>query len=206
MASFIPSPIDRLTQLLEQRIHTLNFNLQNQGNPPEDIIYNLVKDISDKLSQFIKQAPIRVKKIVASAFTTLGWDVIRGRGVQRIYSLKKLVECLQTIIVQLNNYNHQPIVPTFEEINDIGLASQKLWDLDNRLQSQIDYILDLQIEKNPNNHSDMADRPLFQYVNPEVLQRPTFKSFIALLDNYIADEGRAEVVSESEKKRERGVS
>ena len=30
----------------------------------------------------------------------------------------------------------------------------------------------------------MAKDPLFSFVNPSALEKPTFKSFIALLDNY----------------------
>ena len=37
--------------------------------------------------------------------------------------------------------------------------------------------------------TDRAENPLFAYVNPVVLQKPTFKSFIALLDNYESSTG-----------------
>ena len=36
---------------------------------------------------------------------------------------------------------------------------------------------------------DMARDPLFTFVDPSVLARPTFKSFIALLDNYETSTG-----------------
>ena len=36
---------------------------------------------------------------------------------------------------------------------------------------------------------DKADDPLFSYVDPACLARPTFKLFIALLDNYETSTG-----------------
>ena len=47
---------------------------------------------------------------------------------------------------------------------------------------------------------DMAKDPLFTFVNPEVLKRPTYKAFISLLDNYQSCTGKAEVVTPEEMK------
>ena len=45
---------------------------------------------------------------------------------------------------------------------------------------------------------DKAKRPLFKYVREELLQKPTYASFIALLDNYEAATGQSEVVTREE--------
>ncbi len=45
---------------------------------------------------------------------------------------------------------------------------------------------------------DKAKDPLFTYVKDEVLRRPTFKTFIALLDNYETSTGLAEEVTAEE--------
>ncbi len=45
---------------------------------------------------------------------------------------------------------------------------------------------------------DKAREPLFTYVKEEVLRRPTFSSFIALLDNYETSTGKDETVTPEE--------
>ena len=45
---------------------------------------------------------------------------------------------------------------------------------------------------------DKAKDPLFSWVKPEVFQRPTFKTFVALLDNYESETGVAEEVTPEE--------
>lgn len=199
MASFASSPIDRLCALLEQRVHNIDSNLSSKGEPPFDVFCNYAKDTSDKISGFTNQAPIRVKKIISSSFSKIGWDQARGRAVLNKITMSQLKECLRNIIAELNSYNIQPIEPSAQEISDIAKAAQRLWELDiNRLTPGEGFILDVQGEKSPNDHRDMATRPLFQFVDPSYLEKPTFKSFLALLDNYIADEGSSEVVTKEE--------
>lgn len=45
---------------------------------------------------------------------------------------------------------------------------------------------------------DKAKDPLFTYVKEEVLRRPTYRSFIALLDNYETSTGEQEEVTPEE--------
>ena len=45
---------------------------------------------------------------------------------------------------------------------------------------------------------DKAKDPLFTWVSEEALKRPTYKSFISLLDNYETSTGEAEVVTAEE--------
>lgn len=83
---------------------------------------------------------------------------------------------------------------TFQE------AFQNLWDLDNRLTTNKDYKIDVQSSKKPYRKGvDAADDPLFTYVKPQVLRnRPTFTTFISLLNNYSAHTGEKEDVTEEE--------
>ena len=62
----------------------------------------------------------------------------------------------------------------------------------------MEYDLDIQCEKSPHDHRDQAVRPLFKYVDETVFQKPTFQSFIALLDNYTASLGVAESYTQQE--------
>jgi poly(U)-specific endoribonuclease len=82
---------------------------------------------------------------------------------------------------------------------DFNTAVQTLWNLDsNRLTPHKDYKMDVQNSKNPYNKGDAADEPLFTHVNRQVFQRPTFKAFCALLDNYSAYTGDEEKVTSKE--------
>ena len=62
----------------------------------------------------------------------------------------------------------------------------------------VEYDLDIQCEKSPHDHPHQAVRPLFKYVDETVFQKPTFQSFIALLDNYTASLGVAESYTQQE--------
>lgn len=82
---------------------------------------------------------------------------------------------------------------TFQE------AVQRLWELDDRLTPNKDYKINVQKSKHPCNKEDAADDPLFAYVNPQVFRtRPTFTTFVALLNNYCAFTGEGENVTEEE--------
>ena len=83
---------------------------------------------------------------------------------------------------------------TFQE------AFQTLWDLDDRLTTNKDYKIDVQSSKKPYRKGvDAANDPLFTYVKPQVLRnRPTFTTFISLLNNYSAHTGEKEDVTEEE--------
>ena len=82
----------------------------------------------------------------------------------------------------------------------ISKASQYLWDLDvNRLTPNKDYVMNVQKGKKPYQQADINKDPLFSYVDQTVFQRPTYKSFIALLDNYESETGIAERVTRQER-------
>jgi poly(U)-specific endoribonuclease len=85
---------------------------------------------------------------------------------------------------------------------DVGLsdAIQQIWNLDmNRLKPNVDYTLNVQEGKKPYWKDDKAEEPLFSHVDRNALQRPTYKRFMALLDNYKAETGAAENVSSGER-------
>lgn len=91
--------------------------------------------------------------------------------------------------------------PTDEELSDLSLACQKLWDLDeNRLVCNKDYAINVQAGKKSYETGDAAEEPLFSFVNKEVWQKPTYRTFYFLLDNYVAETGVAETVTAEERK------
>lgn len=69
----------------------------------------------------------------------------------------------------------------------LSAAVQKLLDLDDRLVPERDYAIDMQ-GRNTAGGEDAAPKPLFRYVDPTIFEkRPTYRSFVALLDNYEAN-------------------
>lgn len=81
-------------------------------------------------------------------------------------------------------------------IND---AVQKLWEIDvNRLKPNVDYKMNVQKGKKPYLKGDFASDPLFDYVDRDVFRRPTYKTFLALCDNYTPEVGKKEVVTRGE--------
>ncbi|XP_077991670.1 uridylate-specific endoribonuclease B-like [Glandiceps talaboti] len=85
-----------------------------------------------------------------------------------------------------------------EELSDI---ISELWDLDeNQLTPGEDFSIDLQGKTKVylEGRRDRADDPLFSYVRDSVFKKETFKTFIALLDNYEQETGLPEEVTPDE--------
>jgi len=84
----------------------------------------------------------------------------------------------------------------------ISEAVQHLWDLDvNRATANRDYKINVQSGKKPYIKKDNCTEPLFTYVDTKHLfNRPTYTTFIALLDNYNAQCGFTEKVTSTETK------
>lgn len=89
-----------------------------------------------------------------------------------------------------------------QPFEDKGLNNwcEQLWAADvNRLVPDKDYDLDLQGRTRFSyDGPDMAKDPLFALVKPEALAKPTYKAFIALLDNYETATGVPETVTKKE--------
>jgi poly(U)-specific endoribonuclease len=74
-------------------------------------------------------------------------------------------------------------------------AMQKCWTIDaNRLKPDVDYVLNVQKGKKPWWPEDKAEDPLFTKINSNVWQKPTYATFVALLDNYQSNTGVAETL------------
>ena len=104
-------------------------------------------------------------------------------------------------------YMHSPkkyelkLEPSFNLDLTLNEAIQELWSLDvNRLTPDVDYVLNVQRGKKPYWKEDNAPDPLFTRVDKSVWRdRPTYSTFIALLDNYKAETGQSEHVSNVER-------
>ena len=93
--------------------------------------------------------------------------------------------------------------PTEEELRDVSLACNKLWDLDtNRLVPGKDYEVDCGDGKKVYGRDDAAAASLFTWLDEDVLKKPTFSRFCSLLDNYNPNQGSREVVTREEKEEQ----
>ncbi|XP_074269728.1 uncharacterized protein LOC141592795 [Silene latifolia] len=93
--------------------------------------------------------------------------------------------------------------PTQAELSDYKKACAKLWELDlNRLTPGTDYELDVGEGKKVYGREDMAESSLFTWVGEQVLRKPTFSRFCALLDNYNPHEGVKENVTAQERQEQ----
>lgn len=98
---------------------------------------------------------------------------------------------------EMNYASHMD--PSDDEVADYKKACAKLWELDfNRLTPGKDYEIDVGEGKRVHDTEDMAGANLFTWVSDEVLRKPTFSRFFALLDNYNPHEGCKENVTAEE--------
>eukprot|EP00659_Diplonema_papillatum_P010854 gene10854-16701_t len=91
-------------------------------------------------------------------------------------------------------------LPAVEGLNIRG-AIEWVWDLDdNRLTPGVDFILDLQGYTFYKSKGDFARHPLFKHVDDSVFtDRPTYRTFVALLDNYEREVADAEEETHEER-------
>ena len=95
------------------------------------------------------------------------------------------------------------VEPTREELNSLSKARSRLWELDmNRLVSGKDYSIDCGEGKKVYQKGDMASESLFRWLGDDVLRKPTYSRFCALLDNYNPHQGYKEVVTQQDKHEE----
>lgn len=77
--------------------------------------------------------------------------------------------------------------------------TQNLWNYDdNRAVTSQDYVTNKQSYTSGSSKLDSSALPFFTSLNEELFEKPTYASFIALLDNYIAKSGNAEEVTQTE--------
>ncbi|KAL5216835.1 hypothetical protein ABZP36_008236 [Zizania latifolia] len=95
------------------------------------------------------------------------------------------------------------VEPTREELNSLSKACSRLWELDlNRLIPGKDYRIECGEGKKVYQKGDMASETLFSWLGDDVLRKPTYSRFCALLDNYNPHQGCKEVVTQQDKHEE----
>lgn len=184
-------------QFKEDQIHQL---VETSGDPSESQLTSFVGAFTNQFLNDIVtiHAPSNVKNIATSGLTVMGWDHRRNTGNE--LSTTRFVEGIDHMQAAIQLLNEVP-EPTVTEMEDLSEAADKLWDLDiNRVHPNHDYAINVQGGKKVYDKSDTARDPFFSFVDAKVLEKPTFRAFIDLLDNYVATTGTAEVVTSSERK------
>uniref|UniRef100_A0A6V2BXJ5 EndoU domain-containing protein n=2 Tax=Ditylum brightwellii TaxID=49249 RepID=A0A6V2BXJ5_9STRA len=166
---------------------------------------------SKELLTFFQSTPPPVSKLVstrANAFR-IGSEMLtedKAHNVGILRAINVIVHTLEITLFKPKVYVCKVEPPPTMNVSKIGVnasiekAVQHIWDLDvNRLTPGVDYVIDVQQGKKPYWKGDNAADPLFVRVNERVFRRPTYRTFIALLDNYKAEVGAAEVVTSQER-------
>ncbi|VAI47574.1 unnamed protein product [Triticum turgidum subsp. durum] len=95
------------------------------------------------------------------------------------------------------------VEPSREELNHLPKACCPLWELDlNRLLPGNDYTIECGQGKKVYQKGDMASENLFSWLKDDVLRRPTYCRFCALVDNYNPRQGYKELVTQQDKNEE----
>eukprot|EP00834_Sanchytrium_tribonematis_P004305 NODE_204_length_12954_cov_1.347880.p4 type:complete len:326 gc:universal NODE_204_length_12954_cov_1.347880:5988-6965(+) len=135
-----------------------------------------------KIFKFLK----KIKKIIDE-----GKDVSHDNSTPEQQTQQQQSTSQPPIEKQHNQNIEKPTkfsgTPTTEELQTASAALQKLWDLDVRLNININR----QGKTTVFNRGDKAKDPLFSSMDLKSLS-PSFQSFIALLDNYTKETGKAE--------------
>eukprot|EP01031_Cornospumella_fuschlensis_P029242 gene29242-35298_t len=169
-------------------------------NPNPDQLKSKVQSLSDALTKDTIAMAKHIQDIVYKGFQYMGWDAKRRIVCDKTYfDFEHLLPTLEKILTDARSSQSPPVVPRADELASISKACNRLWELDvNRLVPDRDYRINVQRGKRVFDEGDAAADPLFSYVDPKALAKPTYAAFIALLDNYIAELGQSEVVDAHE--------
>lgn len=169
------------------------------------------REESQELVQFFQEDnPPPSNKLVgvrASAFR-IGCDYLtddRENNTSLLRCINVVVHIFESVCLKPKPYQLKVEPPPTIKVASIGVdasiekAIQHFWDLDyNRLTPDRDYVLNVQGGKKPFYKRDSAPDPLFTRVDTTCFKRPTYRTFIALMDNYSAETGTAETITSAE--------
>jgi poly(U)-specific endoribonuclease len=182
------------------------------GEITEDFYKNIydgltvdLEENADLITFFTETQPPELGALVLTRATAfkVGCDYLTDNKETNI----QLLRCINVVVhtFEISCLQPKPFHLQLKETVslDMGLsdAVQHLWNLDaNRLTPDKDFVLNVQRGKKPYWKEDSAPDPLFTSVDKSVWRRPTYAAFIALLDNYIAETGSEEKVTDTERR------
>jgi poly(U)-specific endoribonuclease len=204
--TFVPS------SFLSHRPKKIEHGVPFDGEVVEDFYKNIydgltvdLEENADLITFFTETQPPELGALVLTRATAfkVGSDYLTDNKETNI----QLLRCINVVVhtFEISCLQPKPFHLQLKETVslDIGLsdAVQHLWNLDaNRLTPDKDFVLNVQRGKKPYWKEDSAPDPLFTSVDKSVWRRPTYAAFIALLDNYIAETGSEEKVTDTERR------
>eukprot|EP00903_Cladosiphon_okamuranus_P006431 g6292.t1 len=192
--------MESLRYLLKKKVAFVSSD-EHDCNPPTDAqLASFLRNLTAETGLALRGAPTAVREMVREKFAEAGWDVRTNTATRdEPPTVDELQAFLEGTLEALDAFEPE-IDPTDEELEDPRLACQRLWDMDtNRLTPEDEYAINLQSGKKPYHEGDRASEPLFTYVKPFVFEKPTYATFLKLLDNYTAAIGSGEVVTGEER-------
>ena len=192
--------MERLKQTLTAMVSHVQ-TLSSGPAPTSEQLQHKVKSMNEALDKDVVTAPRRIKDIIVEGFAIMGWDarrkVVKSKA---LFDFSHFLPALTFMLEAVQNWS-PPVQPTTDELAHLSEACSRLWELDHhRLVPDQDYAINVQKGKNMYEQYDAANEPLFTFVDQAALRKPTYASFVALLDNYFAATGQSEVVSDEEKR------
>lgn len=175
-------------------------------SPSPTIISYILRDQTHKAQGLLrKQSSEVMHALCVNGFATIGWDFNKNKGVgETPPDIDKVQAMLRATAAKIRTAvaeENTKIEPMPAELQDLSKAADRLWQLDiNRLTPENgDYEINLQEGKRWGDKRDVAPERLFVQVSRCFMRRPSFSSFLALLNNYDAQVGKAEVSTTEQK-------
>mmetsp|Transcript_19723 Transcript_19723/g.25492 ORF Transcript_19723/g.25492 Transcript_19723/m.25492 type:complete len:439 (+) Transcript_19723:123-1439(+) len=194
--------MEGLKSIFQQKLAFINEKISAGLAPTPVQLKTFLEELNGQVGQVIRNCSPQVQRLVRRKFANIGWDCKLNRPVVKTPPTITDIQSFLTQTLQEMKTCQPAVVTetvTREELDDLSKACKRLWNLDsNRLHPGVDYELNLQYGKKIYQQGDRATEPLFTRVSPEVFQRPTFRRFAALLDNYERATGQAEVITQQE--------
>jgi len=200
--------MDRLIETIRAKQSFVTQKVANGEIPTPQQLSSFLSSFRNELLPMIKHYPSEVTRQIKRGFTSVGWDVKKNCNNRSTPPKPQdIIDMLNNLATNVEGYLtklHASVAPTEDELDDLGSACGRLWSLDiDRLIPNVDYVIDPQgYKKSSWETGDRAERPFFKFVDPDVLARESWRTFIALLDNYDFTSGVAERVTAQEVKEE----
>lgn len=195
-----------IADCFEATVAAVEAKIAAGDHPTPTIISYILRDQTSKAQGLLrKQSNEVMLAMCVNGFATIGWEFIKNKGVgetppdiEKVQAMLKATAAkIRTAVSEANT----KVEPTPAELQDLSKASDRLWQLDiNRLTPENgDYEINLQEGKHWGDKRDVAPERLFVSVARGFMRRPSFSSFLALLNNYDARVGKPEVSTADQK-------
>eukprot|EP00918_Siedleckia_nematoides_P066191 GHVU01143930.1.p1 GENE.GHVU01143930.1~~GHVU01143930.1.p1 ORF type:complete len:393 (-),score=91.15 GHVU01143930.1:362-1540(-) len=200
--------MEKLTKFIDCTYSQLTTNMEAEHDASPEEITKYTTSVMNYMKQLTSRAPPEVKQKMMGCTEGI-WDIKTNKQVvaeMTVELLEKMLKSFKTTF-PLENHNRAETKPSEmkhkitvldEELKDVRVACQKLWDLDTNRLDDDDIKLNLQSQTRPGDPTDRAKESLFSYISKKAISKKTIKTFSALFDNYESQVGKHEVYTKAE--------